>query len=100
MLILLCWFINQCSTDKQSLEVKSIDLDKKKISDVSALVTTTVRNIKTGEVKNKIPGTNDLATTTALNTKIEEVENKILDHAKYITTPEFHKFTNSIIDLN
>ena len=30
-------------------------------------------------------------TTAVLNTKISEVENKILDHAKYITTPEFNK---------
>ena len=28
--------------------------------------------------------------TTVLNTKISEVEKKILDHAKYITTPEFN----------
>ena len=39
-------------------------------------------------------------TTTVLNTKIGEVENKILDHAKYITTPEFKKPTGSIFDMN
>ena len=30
-------------------------------------------------------------TTTVLNTKTSQVENKILDHAKYVTTPEFIK---------
>ena len=34
-------------------------------------------------------------TTTVLNTKIEEVENKFPDHAEYITTPEFNKFTEN-----
>ena len=32
-------------------------------------------------------------TTTVLNTKIGEVEKKIPDHSKYITTPEFNKWT-------
>ena len=32
-------------------------------------------------------------TATVLNTKLNEVEKKIPDHAKYITTPEFNKFT-------
>ena len=34
-------------------------------------------------------------TTTVLNTNIGEVENKFPDHAKYITTPEFNKFTEN-----
>ena len=54
----------------------------RKISDVSALVSTTVLNIKICEVKNKIPDTSGLVTPTVLNTKIGEVENKIPDHAK------------------
>ena len=32
-------------------------------------------------------------TGTVLNTKLNEVEKKIPDHAKYITTPKFNKFT-------
>ena len=32
-------------------------------------------------------------TTAVLNTKVGEVENKIRDHAKYITTQEFHTLT-------
>ena len=31
--------------------------------------------------------------TTVLNTKIGEVEEKIPDHAKYVTTSEFHELT-------
>ena len=37
-------------------------------------------------------------TTAVPNTKIGEVANKTLDHAKYITTPEFNKFAGSIFD--
>ena len=32
-------------------------------------------------------------TTVVLNKKISKVERKISNHDKYITTPEFHKFT-------
>ena len=32
-------------------------------------------------------------TTVVLNKKISKVERKIPNHDKYITTPEFHKFT-------
>ena len=64
--------IKQYKTDKQSLEKKTCD------------------------VENKIPGVTGLVTTTVLNTKIGEVENKTADHTKYITTPEFDKFSDSI----
>ena len=37
-------------------------------------------------------------TTPVLNTKISEVENKIPNHDKYITTPEFSKFTATDFD--
>ena len=37
-------------------------------------------------------------TTTVLNTKIGKVENKIPNRAKYITTPEFNKFADSVLD--
>ena len=84
--------INQYNTDKQNLEKKFGDVDKK-ILDTSGLVTLTVLNTKLGEVDNKISDTNGLVTTPVLNTKTGEVENKIPDHAKYITTPEFNKIT-------
>ena len=37
-------------------------------------------------------------TAAFLNRKFGEVENKIPDHAKQITTPEFHKFAETIFD--
>ena len=55
-------------------------------------------NTKIVEAKNKVSDTRGLVSTTILKTNIEEVENKILDHAKYITTPEFNKFAESIFD--
>ena len=33
-----------------------------------------------------------------MNTKIGLFENKISNYAKYITTPEFNKFTSSMFD--
>ena len=65
----------------------------KKIPDTSGLATTSVLNTKFSAVQKKIPNTRSLVTTTVPNTKIGEVENKILDHAKYISTQEFHKLT-------
>ena len=59
-------------------------------------MTTTVLNPKVGEVENKISDTSSLV--TVLNTKIKEVKNKMSDHAKYITTPDFNKFSGSIFD--
>ena len=80
--------INQYNTEKQKLEKKIGDPDKK-IPDI--LLTSIVLNTKTSEAENKLPDTNSLMTTTDLNSKIGEVENKITDHAKYITTQEFNK---------
>ena len=45
---------NQYNAYKQNLEKKNDDVDNK-ILDISNLVTTTVLNIKIGEVENKIP---------------------------------------------
>ena len=83
--------LNQYSTDKQNVEKKTGDVDKK--TDTSSLVTTTVLNTKISEVEKRIPDISSLVTTTVLNTKVGEVENEILDHAKYITTQEFIKLT-------
>ena len=46
-------------------------------------------------VKNKIPDVSSLVQKTDYDTKISEVEKKFTDHNhdKYITTPEFNKFT-------
>ena len=69
-------YINQYNTDKQSLDKKIGDVDKK-IPGVSGLVTATVLTTKIGEVDNKIPSTSGLVTTIVLDTKIGEVEHKI-----------------------
>ena len=92
--------INQYNTDKQYLEKKIGDIDKR-IPDTSGLVTATVLNTKISEVENKILNTSSLVTTTVLNTKISEVENKIPDNSKYISTQEFNKLTgeNSAVRL-
>ena len=50
-------------------------------------------------VKNKIPDVISLVKKkTDYNTKISEIEKKLTDHNhdKYITTPEFNKFTADI----
>ena len=68
--------INRYNADKQVLEKKIEDADKK-IADTSKLVT-----------------------NTALNTKIWEVESKVPDHTKHITTTEFNEYSGEIIDKN
>ena len=57
--------INQCNTDKQHL--KKIEDVNRKIPVTSALVTSTIFNIKFTEVENKIPNTSSLVPTTVLN---------------------------------
>ena len=71
-------YVNQYNTDKQNLE-KKMEILRKKIPDVSGLVTTTVNKnyTKIGKVDNKILDTSGLVTTAVLNTKIKEVEDKI-----------------------
>ena len=46
-------------------------------------------------VENKIPSVSNLVKKTDYNIKISEIERKITDHNcdKYITTPEFDKFS-------
>ena len=58
------------------MEKKWKKLIKKKISEVSGLVNTTVPNTKIGEVERKIPDVIVLVATTILNTKIEKAESK------------------------
>ena len=49
-------------------------------------------------VENKIPVVGSLVQKTDYDTKISEIEKKLTDqnHDKYITTPEFNKFTADI----
>ena len=49
-------------------------------------------------VENKIPDVSNLVKKADYNTKINEIEKKATDHNhdKYITTPEFNKFTAEI----
>ena len=77
--------INQYNTDKQNLEKKIGDVDKK-IPYASNFMTSTVFNIKISEVENKISNTSNLLSANVLNTKNSEVENTIPDNSKYITT--------------
>ena len=67
--------INQYNTDKQILEKKIGDVDKK-VPEVSGLVTTTVLNAEIGEVENKIPLVSALVTTTVLIQKLKELRTK------------------------
>ena len=60
-------------------------------------MTTTVLNTKISEVENKIPNATSLVTISVLDIKLSEVENKIHDHAKYITTQEFNKQGQKIL---
>ena len=51
---------------------------KKKKTDTSGLVTTTVLHTKISKVENKLPDNSSLVPTTVLNTKVGEVEKKFL----------------------
>ena len=90
-------YINEYNTDKQGLEKKIEDFNRK-ILDVSNLISNTTLNTNIDEVNKKIPDVSGLVTNTALNAKIDEVENRIPDYAKYISTPEFTKFADKIFD--
>ena len=67
-----------------------------KISSISGLTTTSALTV----VENKIPNVSNLVKKTDYNTKINEIEKKLTDHNhdKYITTPEFNKFTAEVFD--
>ena len=99
------------NADKSELE--------KKIPDTSWFVKKTDYSAEISEIESKIPSTSGLATTSALaavknkiahvsslvkktdyNTKISGTEKKVSDHNhdKYITTPEFNKFTAEVFD--
>ena len=91
-------------------------MQAKKTPDTSRFVKkTTDYNAKITEIENKIPSINGLATTaalTAIENKIPDVSNlvkktdcdydaKISDiENKYITTPDYNKFTKDIVAKN
>ena len=102
--------------DLHNAKIKDIE---DKIPDITNLATNASLNTKINEVKGEISNITNLATTSALtavenkipsvsnlvkktdyNTKINEIEKKITDHNhdKYITTPEFNKFTAEIFE--
>ena len=79
--------------------VKELDYSKiteieSKIPSITGLSTTSVLTA----VENKIPNVNILIRKTDYDTKISETGKKVAhhNHDKYITTPEFNKFTTEI----
>ena len=66
-----------------------------KILRVSGLATTSALTA----IENKIPNVISWVKKADYNTNIGEIENKVADHShdKYITTPEFNKFTAEVI---
>ena len=82
--------------------VKKLDCNTKisdienKMSSISGLATTSVLTA----VENKIPNVSSLVKKKDYNAKVNEIEKKLTDHNrdKYITTPEFNKFTAEVFD--
>ena len=70
---------------------------KGEICNITNLATTIILTA----VENKIPRISNLVKKTDYSTKINETEKEITDHNhdKYITTPEFNKFTAEFFDL-
>ena len=66
---------------------------RKKIVDVSGLVTSTVINTKIGEVENKTPDVSGLVKKTVHNAEISGIE------AKHFTTFDYNKSTRQIIKM-
>ena len=110
--------VNNIDTNGFVLKTKS-DTDKSELENKISGVTDFVKKAKLTELENKIPDISNLATKTALttvenkipsisnlvkktdyDTKITEIEKKLTDHNhdKYITTPEFNKFTAEIFE--
>ena len=84
--------INQYNADKQHLELKIGDVNKK-LHDVSGLVRTTVLNTKMEEVGNKIPDVCGLVKKIDYNVKISDME------GKYFNISDYNKFTGEICDV-
>ena len=67
--------INQYNTDKQILEKKIADVDKK-VPEGSGLVTTNFVDTKIKGVENKILNVSDLVKKADYDTKISDIEGK------------------------
>ena len=98
-------------TDKTELEnwipdtselVEKLDYNAKitrienKIPSVSGLTT----NAALTTTENKIPNISSLVKQTDYNTNITEIEKKVTDqnYDKYITTPEFNRLSEEVLD--
>ena len=101
--------ITKYDTDKSELDKKTPDTTglfkkpdynakitekEKKISSINGLATYSVLTA----FENKIPNISRLVKKTDYNAKTSEIEKKLTDHNhdKYITTPEFNKFTAEV----
>ena len=69
---------------------------KSEIPSINGLAT----NSALTTVENKIPDVSSLVKKTEYDTRINEIEKNVSDHNhdKYITTPEFNKFTPEAFD--
>ena len=78
---------------KTDYNVKITEIENK-IASISSLATNGA--LTSGE--NKIPDISSLVTERDYNAKINKIEKKLTDHNhdKYLTTPEFNKFTAEI----
>ena len=82
-------YINQYNTDKQNLEHKIGDVNKK-IPDIRRLLTATALNTKIIKVKNNIPAVSDLVKKTDYDVNILEID------GKYPTTSKLKKILRVI----
>ena len=87
----------QYNSDKQGLEKKTKDGDKK-IPNTKGLVRKTDCNTKITEIENKVLEISNPARKAALNTKASEIKNKIPDTTGFIATSEFNKLTKISFD--
>ena len=69
-----------------------LDIDKLKTVPVYLYV---LSNIVENDIVKKTDNSN-LVKKTGYHTKIDKIEKKIPGHGKYITTPEFNKFSGAI----
>ena len=84
-------YISQCNTDKQSLEERIGDVNKKR-PDVSGLVTTNFFNTKISKVENKIPNVSGVVQKSDYDAKITDIE------GEHFTTSDYDTFTGDILD--
>ena len=84
-------YINQCNTDKQSLEEKIGDVDKKR-PNVSGLVTTNFLNTKISKVENEIPNVSGVVQKSDYDAKITDIK------GENFTTSDYDTFTGDILN--